>query len=182
MKWRYLPNMITTLRLIMVIPFLYFTFKENYPPALFIFLIASFSDGLDGYLARRFQWQSKLGAFCDPLADKVLVISSYVALTINHQLPLWFTLLIVSRDVAISIASIWCVLSRNVEFRPSTISKVNTVFQLIVIVTVLVQLSCHQVPARLIDIMVILTALTTIYSFIDYAICWTIKVFIRKNA
>ncbi len=180
-KWRYLPNVITAFRLILVFPFLYYAFEEHYDIAFLIFLVASVSDGLDGHLARRFKWQSKLGAFADPLADKFLVISSYVALTINHQLPLWFTILIVSRDVVISLGSIWCAIFRNIEFAPTYISKVNTVFQLLLITLLLFQLSYPLFPSNLIPSLIIITTLTTTYSFLDYVIRWTYLIFIKKS-
>jgi cardiolipin synthase len=179
-KWRHLPNLITFFRLAMVFPFLYCALTEHYTLAFFIFAIASISDGLDGHLARRFDWQSKIGAFTDPLADKCLVISSYVALTINHQLPLWFTILVVSRDVVISLGSLWVAVFRNIEFKPTYISKVNTVFQLLLISILLFQLSYPVLPPNLVPSLIILTTLTTTYSFIDYVVRWTYILFIKK--
>lgn len=182
MKWRYLPNLITALRLMMVFPFLYFTLEENYTPAFFIFVFASISDGLDGYLARHFQWQSKFGAFSDPLADKILVTSSYIVLTINHQIPLWFTVLMVTRDIAIiSGAAAWYALFRKIEFKPTVISKANTVFQLMLIIVTLFHLSIHQLPVFLIQYLILLTTLTTTFSFMDYVVCWSLKAFKNKS-
>lgn len=185
MKWRYLPNVITALRLLMVGPFLYCTLKQHYFTAFFIFIIASISDGLDGYLARRFQWESKLGAFGDPLADKLLMMSSYVALTYIHQLPLWFTMLVVSRDVyIISGILAWHLLFRTIDFKPTFISKANTVFQLLLIITILYQLSFHYFFINLhwmIQGLIIVTTITTAISFLDYVISWSIKAIQKKK-
>lgn len=182
MKWRYLPNIITAFRLLMVMPFLYFVLTEKYSLAFFIFILASISDGLDGYLARRFQWQSQLGAFSDPLADKLLVVSSYITLTYNHHLPLWFTLLMVSRDVVIIAGAIaWYRLFNKIDFKPTLVSKSNTVFQLILIIVILFQLSFHVVLYPLVPYLIIITTLTTAFSFGDYVICWSIKAF-KQNS
>lgn len=182
MKWCYLPNMITAFRLIMVVPFLYYTLESEYTIAFFIFILASISDGLDGFLARRFQWQSQWGAFSDPLADKLLVVSSYVALTWNHHLPLWFTILMVSRDVVIiGGATAWYGLFRKIDFQPTFISKANTVFQLALIIVILYQLSFHELPYWLIQLLLIITTLTTASSFIDYVVRWSIKAFHQKQ-
>lgn len=181
-KWRYLPNVITSFRLLLVFPFLYCALDANYTIAFWIFVAASISDGLDGHLARRFNWQSKIGAFTDPLADKCLVISSYVALTINHHLPIWFTILIVSRDIVIASGSLWGAIFRNIEFKPSYISKVNTVFQLLLISVLLFQLSYPVLPPNLIPSLIILTTLTTAYSFIDYVVRWTYILLIKRTA
>jgi cardiolipin synthase len=176
MKWRYLPNIITIFRLIMVIPFIYLVIEDQYAIAFFLFIIASISDGLDGYLARRFQWQSKFGAFSDPLADKLLVVSSYIALTWNHHLPLWFTVLMVTRDVVIIIgASAWYRLFKKIDFKPTFISKANTVFQLMLIIVILFQLAFGGLPMFLIYHLILMATLTTAFSFIDYVCSWSRK-------
>jgi cardiolipin synthase len=166
----------------MVFPFLYCTFTEYYIIAFWIFVFAGISDGIDGYLARRFHWQSKIGAITDPLADKFLVISSYVSLTINHALPLWLTLLIISRDVVIVICTTWCAYYKKITFNPSYVSKVNTVFQLLLISCLLFQLSYPVLPPNLLPSLVILTTLTTVYSFVDYMIRGLYVVFVKKPA
>ncbi len=182
MKWRHLPNIITAFRLLMVFPFLYCTLDEYYTFAFFIFILASISDGLDGFLARHFQWQSQLGAFGDPLADKFLVISSYIALALNHQIPWWFATLMVTRDVVImGGAASWYFFFRKIEFQPTVISKTNTVFQLMLIIVVLFQLSFHQLPIILIQYLIILTTLTTAFSFVDYVVRWGVRAFFQRE-
>jgi cardiolipin synthase (CMP-forming) len=181
MRWRYLPNMITSLRLIVVVPFIYFILNGQYAVAFWIFILASISDGLDGYLARKFQWQSRFGAFCDPLADKLLVVSSYIALTWNHHLPLWFTVLMVTRDVVIIVGALaWYRLFRHIEFKPTFISKANTVFQLMLIIVILFEQAFGGLPFMLIEHLILMTTLTTAFSFIDYVVCWSLKAIKQK--
>ena len=181
MKWRYLPNMITSLRLLVIFPFLYFILEGQYAVAFWIFIVASISDGLDGYLARRFQWQSHFGAFCDPLADKLLVVSTYIALTCNHHLPLWFTVLMVARDVVIILGALaWYRVFKSIDFKPTFISKANTVFQLMLIIVILFELAFGGLPFMLVEHLILMTTLTTAFSFIDYVVCWTIKAIKHK--
>lgn len=182
MKWHYLPNAITATRFLMIIPFLYFILEQNYLPAFYIFILASISDGLDGFLARRFQWQSEFGAFADPLADKFLVLSSYIAFTLFHQVPLWFGVLMVSRDIVIiGGATAWYRLFKKIDFRPTLVSKINTVFQLLLVIVLLFQLAfgvlIYPLPLYLITI----TTLTTAFSFVDYVLCWSIRAYKQKK-
>lgn len=187
MKWCYLPNMITLLRLFLVLPFIYCTAIGEYRTAFYIFIFASISDGLDGFLARRFQWQSNWGAFCDPLADKILVVSSYLVLAWLQQLPLWFVVLMVSRDIVIVAGVIiWQQLFKKIRFKPTFISKINTVLQLMLIIFVLFLQGYQDFPFHLIrhlaDYLIIITTATTAFSFIDYVVRWSFKAIRKKHA
>src|SRR3989442_15920185 len=101
MKLRTIPNIITTLRLILIAPFAYYLLHAQYTPAFYLFIAAGISDGADGFLARTFNWQSKFGAFADPLADKLLITSSYLLLGYLGKIPLWFMSLVLLRDIVI---------------------------------------------------------------------------------
>ena len=83
-----IPNLITALRFILVIPISIYIYQENYFLALVLFIIAGISDGIDGYLARRFNWTSDFGQFADPLADKCLILATLLALAFSERLPL----------------------------------------------------------------------------------------------
>src|SRR4026207_1356025 len=100
--------------------------------AFLLFLAAGISDAVDGFLARRFGMKTELGAYLDPLADKVLIVSIYVALGITGIIPLWIVILVVSRDIMIVGAIIlsWLI-DRPVQIRPHMISKVNTAVQIV---------------------------------------------------
>ena len=93
-----IPNIITSLRFILVVPISFYIYQGNDFLALILFIIAGLSDGLDGYLARKFNWQSDFGQFADPLADKCLIMATLLALAFSDKLPLWFVYIIISRD------------------------------------------------------------------------------------
>ncbi len=100
-----IPNLITGLRFILVIPISISIYQGNYFIALVLFIIAGLSDGLDGYLARRFNWTSEFGQFADPLADKCLILATLLALAFSERLPLWFVYTMLTRDGLILIGS-----------------------------------------------------------------------------
>ena len=103
---RNIPNIISTLRIIMVFPIAFFIWDEAYHTAFILMLIAGLSDALDGFLARTFHWQSKLGALLDPAADKLLLVSIFIICGIKGFLPIWFVVLIFSRDIIIFIGAL----------------------------------------------------------------------------
>jgi cardiolipin synthase (CMP-forming) len=106
--------------------------------AFFVFLLAGVSDALDGYLAKRFNWTSELGAYLDPLADKILIVSIYIALAVSQEIPLWLVIAVVSRDILILLAVLlsW-LMDRPFHIKPATVSKLNTAAQIVLATTVL---------------------------------------------
>jgi cardiolipin synthase (CMP-forming) len=126
-----LPNLITIARILLVPLTVWLIIRHAYGLAFLAFLAAGISDGVDGYIARRFQLQSKLGAYLDPIADKALLVSIYISLAILGVLPVWLAILVVTRDVLIvgAVLLAW-VLEKPVEVNPLWISKVNTVAQI----------------------------------------------------
>jgi cardiolipin synthase len=123
----------------MSVPVLFWLLLNDHPRiAFFLFLAAGVSDAVDGYLAKRFKWTSELGAYLDPLADKILIMSIYIALAVSAQIPLWLVIAVVSRDILILLAVLlsWLV-NRPFAIKPLTISKINTAAQLVLATTVL---------------------------------------------
>ena len=98
-----IPNLITALRFILVIPISISIYQENYFMALILFILAGLSDGLDVYLSRRYNWTSEFGQFADPLADKCLILATLLALAFSERLPLWFVYTMLARDGLILI-------------------------------------------------------------------------------
>jgi len=125
-----LPNLITIARLGMVPLIIALIVLPNWMAAFLVFLAAGISDGVDGFLAKRFNLQTELGAVLEPIADKALLISIYVALAITSEIPPIVTILVVSRDVMIVGAFIiaWA-MDNPMEVAPHFISKANTVAQ-----------------------------------------------------
>lgn len=122
-----IPNIITIGRLILVPLVIVMILQGRWGAAFGFFVLAGVSDAVDGYIARRFNMQSELGAYIDALADKALLVSIYVTLSVTGVLPAWLAVLVVSRDVMIVAAIIlsW-VMAQPVEIKPLFVSKLNT--------------------------------------------------------
>jgi len=126
-----IPNFLSILR-ILSIPLLVIllSYDEN-AGALAVFIGAAISDALDGFIARRFKQNTQVGAYLDPIADKLLLTSSFIVFAIMHLIPKWLTILVVSRDIIIAMGILTLQLvSVKVEIKPSLLSKCTTVFQL----------------------------------------------------
>lgn len=133
-----LPNLITLGRLVLVPLVIVMISSGRWTEAFAVFLVAGVSDAVDGYLAKRFDLRTELGAYLDPIADKALLISIYVALSITQVTPPWLAILVVSRDVMIlgAVVVSW-LLGRPVAIRPLHVSKLNTLAQIAFAVWVL---------------------------------------------
>ena len=101
-----IPNIISILRILLVIPVIWLLLTDDFPSALWLFAIAGVSDALDGFLAKRYGWQSELGSLLDPLADKILLVSCYVVLGWLLLLPAWLVATVILRDVMIVVGAI----------------------------------------------------------------------------
>ena len=138
-----IPNLITLLRLGVLPFFLYSIAAERPVAALALFLLAGVSDGLDGYLARALHMQSAVGAVLDPIADKLLMISSYVMLAIPSyrarvHIPEALTFLVISRDVLMMLVALIIILTTGMKDFPATfLGKTNTVIQILAVLAVL---------------------------------------------
>lgn len=169
-----IPNALTITRLILIAPFLGLLYQQSYANAFYIFLLAGFTDGLDGWLARTFHWQSLLGSLIDPLADKLLITSSFIALALLDKLPWWLVILVFLRDLTISFGAIawYWFIQRKLEFKPTYLSKINTVLQLSLVTLCLFELAFFKFTPLLYTALLALTALTTMSSYINYVWTW----------
>lgn len=126
-----IPNLISLLRIILVPVIVIFLIQEEYANALIAFSIAGITDALDGALARLLKKQTELGAFLDPLADKILLSTSFIALSIFGLIPVWLTVIVISRDLIIVIGIITLtMMSVTYEIKPVFISKITTALQI----------------------------------------------------
>ena len=131
MKLKYIPNMICVARIILVAPIAWALVKEHYGLALLLILTAGLSDALDGFLARRFDWRTRLGGLLDPAADKLLMFTVFVTLTWMGWVPVWFTAIVIGRDIIIiGGAVVYQLLVEPVQGEPTRASKLNTVLQI----------------------------------------------------
>ena len=133
-----IPNFITLGRIISVPVIFWLLLTGQSQIAFFVFVAAGISDAVDGYLAKTYDWRTELGAYLDPLADKLLIVSIYIALAVRGELPLWLVIAVVSRDILIVAAVLlaW-LLDQPVRVRPLAISKANTALQILLAATVL---------------------------------------------
>ena len=135
-----IPNIITCLRIVLVPVFIIFLLDGNLTYGFIIFAIAGISDGLDGFIARTFNVRSGLGAYLDPLADKLLLISAFVMLAVLKLIPPWLTVIAISRDILILIGVLTLIINRSsFKIKPLISSKITTFLQIITVGTVLVR-------------------------------------------
>jgi Phosphatidylglycerophosphate synthase len=137
-----IANLLTFLRIALMVPFLYLIKEGNFGLALLVFFIASVTDFADGYVARRFNQQSALGRFLDPLADKLLTTASFIVMALPHKgfpsIPVWLAVVVVGRDVVILAGSLVVYLTTKFkDFKPTLLGKINTFLELGLIVVFL---------------------------------------------
>ena len=138
---RSIPNIITILRILLIVPTAGLLLDERYLAGLILAAIAGLSDALDGALARRFSWSTSFGAYADPLADKLLVGTMFLILLWQSHVPLWLAAVVISRDVIIMLGALaYRLIFEKVELNPSFISKLNTAMQISMLLLVLVGL------------------------------------------
>jgi len=168
-----IPNAITLLRFILVPAVIYALLVGAMGWALAGFVIAGLSDGIDGFIARQFNQRTELGAYLDPMADKLLLVSVFVVLGLMGELPLWLVILAVSRDALIITAVlISTVMANPVEMRPLLVSKANTAVQIILAATVLSELAFAYSFWDARSWMVGLSGLLTAASAAAYLVAW----------
>ena len=168
-----IPNFITVLRLLLVPLIIYAMMSNAWGWAFAGFLAAGISDGVDGFIARQFDQHSELGAYLDPLADKLLLVSVFVVLGYTQELPLWLVIAAVSRDALIVGAVLLStVLGNPVPMRPLFVSKANTAAQITLAALVLAELAFSAGPSVLRDALIIVCALLTAASAAAYLVNW----------
>jgi cardiolipin synthase (CMP-forming) len=166
---RHLPNALCIVRMLLAIPIAGLLSRGENADTLFVFGFAAVTDALDGFLAKRFKWESELGKILDPLADKILLVTAFVTLTVLSLVPLWLTIVVVARDVVIGFGAIaFRFVYGPVGGRPTVISKLNTLFQISYILLVVGLLAFNQASTTAIAVLTTLVLVTTIASGIDY--------------
>jgi len=184
---RQIPNTITVARVILVAPTAWCLWVGHYPDALILMAIAGASDAVDGWLARRYDWGSRFGAAVDPLADKFLVGTLFVVLTLRGHLPLWVAGIAVGRDLVIlSGAGVYRAMFGHLEFQPTLLSKANTFLQIVVLLVILLALcdlpSVSALAAAITPAGIWLVAGTGIASGVDYVFTWGRRAVLESRA
>lgn len=171
-----LPNLICVLRIVLTVPIVWLLVGGQYELTLFLFLVAAISDGLDGWLAKTFDWTSEAGKVLDPLADKLLLVSVFITLALIDLVPAWLAVIAVARDVIIGVgAGVYRWLFGALDGRPTRASKLNTLVQLLFVVAVVGHAAYPAVPEWTVLLLGALVFVTTVVSGVDY-----ISIYVRR--
>jgi cardiolipin synthase len=166
---RHLPNIICLCRIALIWPILDGLVGGAYGRTLLLFAIAACSDGLDGWLAKRYGWTSSTGTWLDPLADKLLLVSVFLVLTWMGLVPRYLAVTAVGRDVLIVAGSAAYAIGWGpLRGRPILSSKINTVLQLLYILLVVTHAGWGQPPATVLQALAVATFATVAYSGVAY--------------
>lgn len=174
MNLRFLPNALCVLRMLLAAPVALVLWYGQYRWTFVLFGIAAVTDGLDGFLAKRFGWTSELGKILDPLADKLLLITVFVTLALQGAVPVWVASLAVSRDIVITAGAIaYRMIYGYVDGHPTLISKLNTVCQIFYVLGVIAFAAADRPPAGLLIMLQWIVVMTTVGSGCDYVITYS---------
>ena len=168
-----LPNLITIARILLVPVIVLLIISQHLNYAFILFVVAGLSDGIDGFIAKRFELVTVLGSYLDPLADKILLVAIYVTLGFSHHLPAWLVILVVSRDALIIGALLlsW-LMGARIKIAPLMVSKINTTAQIILAGLVLANLGYNLNLSGIIDLSLYVVVVSTIVSGVAYLIEW----------
>ncbi len=179
-----IPNLITLIRLIIVPLIISMILEDRYGTAFWLFIAAGLSDAVDGFIAKRFDSATKLGAYLDPIADKALLMSIFITLGYMGHIDTWLVITVVSRDLLIIGAVVLSYLiDHPLKISPLYVSKANTTAQMLLAALVLADLGLHQTMGveQIIQLMTYLTGVTTVLSGALYLLYWVRSVAIWEN-
>ncbi len=183
--WSNLPNALSILRIILTVPIIITLLNQHYFWAIVLFLIAGITDALDGWIAKRFSFQTRLGSILDPMADKLLLVSSFITLFIVGLLPGWLLALIFLRDVMIVAGTVGYFLGGNALkddlLTPSNLSKINTALQIILVLFLMLE-QLYPVLQQGSAIFFIVVATSTVLSGADYVWLWVKQVILQERS
>jgi cardiolipin synthase len=176
MRAKDIPNLLCVLRMLLTIPVAWAILEGWFRLALLLFLVAGFTDGLDGFLAKRYAWQSRLGGLLDPAADKLLLASAFVTLWVVGHVPGWLLTAVIGRDLIIIAGAL--LYYRRVgpfEAEPTIISKLNSGLQLLYILLTLCLLVFAVPGPEFLSSLAWIVLATTAVSGLDYVIRWSAR-------
>ena len=177
MGWNQLPNAITAARMLLAVPLAWCILERRFDQALVITAIAGASDALDGFLAKRFRWQSWIGGVLDPIADKLMLLAATTALTLEGAIPQWVFALVVGRDLLIVGGALaYHNLVGRVEAAPTRISKLTTFLQICYVLSVLVDLTrTFELPHAVVVSLMVAVAVATVTSGLHYVVTYSLR-------
>jgi len=183
MQAKDIPNLISVLRICITIPVIWGLLQEWYGVTLVLFAIAGFSDGLDGFLAKHYGWQSRLGGYLDPLADKILLVSCFFALGWLGLIPYWLVAVVIFRDLLIVAgATAYHFQVSRLDAEPSLLSKLNTFVQIILVLLVVWDKGAMPLPPGFLEGLIWLAFATTVVSGVGYVWVWSRRAAINSDS
>lgn len=179
---RHLPNIISFARVLLVGPVVWSLLQQEFNLAIVLFLVAGASDGLDGFLAKRFGWTSRLGGILDALADKFLLVSTFLCLWWLGVFPWWLMLAVLLRDLIIVIgATVYNFRIEAVQPEPSLVSKLNTFLQIALAAAGVAHLGYDIVPQWLLAGLIAMVMVTILLSGAGYVREWSRRAQLRGH-
>jgi len=168
-----IPNTLTLARIVAVPLLVWLIIDQEMLAAFLVFVLAGISDAADGFLAKRYGWNTELGAYLDPIADKALLVTIYVTLGLAGYLPVWLVIAVVSRDILIvgAVLLAW-MMARPIIVKPLLVSKANTLSQIVLAGLVLAELGLGLGLGQLVWVLVWVTGTLTIVSAGAYFWAW----------
>ena len=169
-----IPNLITIIRILSIAPICWLLWVDSYQLAFILLVIAGLSDALDGFLARRYGWFTKLGAVLDPIADKLFVVAVFLVFGLKGSLPWWLIALVIGRDVVIVLGALtYRVVTGQLEMRPLIVSKINTGLQIVLLAATLLHVAVIAWPQWFFVGLQWSVAVTTVLSGVAYVVLWS---------
>jgi cardiolipin synthase (CMP-forming) len=173
---RDIPNIISLLRLIAVMPVVWLLLEHQYGWALALFAVAGISDGVDGFLAKHYGWQSRLGGILDPLADKTLLVACFLVLGSLGLIPVWLVVAVIFRDLVIIGGAVTYHFGvEELKAAPLLSSKLNTLVQLVLVVATITNAGPLAMPGWVTAVLVWACLGTVVLSGIQYVWIWSRK-------
>jgi cardiolipin synthase len=173
---RHLPNAITCARIVACLPLVLLIVRDQPRTALWLAVAVGASDVLDGFLARRFGWQSRIGGLLDPIADKLFLVCAFVALGVTGLMPVWLIVLVMLRDlVIVAGATAYHHLVEPVAGAPTRLGKASTMAQVLLVLTLLAGAAGLLPPSPVPDLLVATVAILAVASGLHYAWTWTAR-------
>jgi len=168
-----IPNLITLMRLLLVVPVAVAILSGEFMLTLVLFAVASVSDGVDGYLARRFDWTSRFGAILDPIADKLMLIVAFLLLTLIGNFPIWLAAVVIGRDlIIVAGATVYHILFGEYEFSPTLLGKLSTASQFTLVLLNLLDLAILELSDVLLVAGIWTVFIVSSISGLDYCLTW----------
>ncbi|MDC0663916.1 CDP-alcohol phosphatidyltransferase family protein [Marinobacter sp. SS21] len=182
LRWNWIPNALTFLRVALIVPFAGALWSGQYRLALAIFAVAAVSDACDGFLARHYNWRSRIGAIADPLADKALLITAYLVLTLTGVLPAWLFALVLGRDVLIVAGALAFHYGiGRFDMQPSLLGKINTLVQILVVLAIMVLLADLPMYPWVTEVGILVVAVSALVSGGHYVLVWGMRAWRAKQ-